>query len=365
MSVRWYLCLQVAVACAAAAVCPGSASAQAASAERPTVWVLSTGGTISGKGATSTSLAEYQAGAMRGEELVAAVPELKQVATIKVEQIANVSSTDITLEHWLTLANRINAIYAEDPKVAGVVITHGTNTLEETAYFLNLTVKDERPVVLVGSMRPASAISADGPLNLLNAVRTAAAKESRGKGVLVVLNDEINGARDVTKSNTYRVETFRGGELGLLGYVDADAVVFYRASLKRHTARSEFDVRGLTTLPIVDIVYSYVQPSPTMAQALVSGGVKGIVFAGTGAGLVSTAERDAVKPFLSLPSDRRPVLVRSNRTGNGRVVALPEYDALGMVPADNLNPQKARVLLMLALTRTRDVAEIRRMFAEY
>jgi L-asparaginase len=356
----------VAVACLASpGLFPTGAAQSRSTRELPVVWVLSTGGTISGKGASSTSLAEYKSGALLGEELVAAVPEIKQVATIKVEQIANVSSTDITIANWLTLANRINAIFAGDPAVAGVVITHGTNTLEETAYFLNLTVKDDRPVVLVGAMRPASAISADGPLNLLNAVRTAAAGEARGKGVLVVLNDEINGARDVTKTNTYRVETFRGGELGLLGYVDADAVVFYRASLKRHTARSEFDVGGLTTLPVVDIVYSYVQPSTAMAQALVSAGAKGIVFAGTGAGLVSTAERDAMKPFASLPAETRPVLVRSNRTGNGRVVRLAEYDALGMVPADNLNPQKARVLLMLALTRTTDVAEIRRMFTEY
>ncbi|MEO8679670.1 MAG: asparaginase [Vicinamibacterales bacterium] len=336
-----------------------------AAAELPVVWVLSTGGTISGKGASSTSLAEYKSGALLGEELVSAVPEIKRVASVKVEQIANVSSTDITIANWLTLANRINAIYAADPKVAGVVITHGTNTIEETAYFLNLTVKDDRPVVLVGSMRPASAISADGPLNLLNAIRTAVSREARGKGALVVLNEEINGARDVTKTNTYRVETFKGGELGLLGYVDADAVTFYKASLKRHTTRSEFDVRGLTALPQVDILYSYVQPSTIMAQALVAGGAEGIVLAGTGAGLVSTSERDALKPLLSRPAATRPVLVRSNRTGNGRVIALPEYDSLGIIAADNLNPQKARILLMLALTKTRNPLEIRRMFGEY
>ncbi len=336
----------------------------ATQAPLPLVYVLSTGGTIAGRGASSTSLAEYKT-ALSGDELVKAVPEIAQIARVRVEQIANVSSTDITLAHWLTLASRINAIYAEDPSVAGVVVTHGTNTLEETAYFLNLTVKDERPVVVVGSMRPASAISADGPLNLLNAVRTAISREARGKGALVVLNDEINAARDVTKTNTYRVETFRGGELGLLGYVDADAVVFYRASVKRHTIRSEFDVRGLKTLPAVDILYSYVQPTTSLAQALVASGVRGIVLAGTGAGLVSTAERDALSPLLALPADTRPVVVRSNRTGNGRVVALEQYDRLSMVPGDNLSPQKARVLLMLALTRTRDLAEIRRMFAEY
>lgn len=360
---RWVAGLTALVA---ASVWMASApQAQPQGAPRPVVWVLSTGGTISGKGASSTALANYSSGALRGEDLVAAVPELKDVADIRVEQIANVSSTDITIAHWLTLANRINTIFETDPKVSGVVITHGTNTLEETAYFLNLTVKHDKPVVLVGSMRPASAISADGPINLLNAVRTAVSKDAAGKGVLVVLNDEINGARDVTKTNTYRVETFRAAELGLLGYVDADQVAFYKASLKRHTARSEFDVRGRTDLPAVEILYSYVQPSTKLAAALVATGVQGIVFAGTGAGLVSTAERESLKPILALPDASRPTLVRSNRTGNGRVIALPEYDALSMIPGDNLSPQKARVLLMLALTKTRDPQEIRRMFAEY
>jgi L-asparaginase len=331
----------------------------------PVVWVLATGGTISGKGATSTSLSEYKSGALLGEEIVGAVPELKQVARVKVEQVANVGSPDITIAHWLTLANRINAIFQGDAKVAGIVITHGTNTLEETAYFLNLTVKHERPVVLVGAMRPASAISADGPLNLLNAVRTAVSPDARGKGVLVVLNDEINSARDVTKTNTYRVETFRSPELGLLGYVDADVVSFYRASLKRHTARSEFDVSTLTELPQVDIVYSYVQPSTVITRALVASGVRGIVFAGTGAGGLASSEREVIKTVASLPVATRPVLVRSNRTGNGRVVAGELYDSLGMIPADNLNPQKARILLMLALTATQDPKVIRRMFAEY
>lgn len=339
--------------------------AQAPASARPLVWVLSTGGTISGKGASSTSLAEYKAGALLGEELIAAVPEIKGIADIKVEQIANVSSTDVTIAHWLTMANRINEIFATEPRTAGVVITHGTNTIEETAYFLNLTVKHDKPVVLVGSMRPASAISADGPLNLLNAVRTAVSKEAVGKGALVVLNDEINAAREVTKTNTYRVETFKSPELGLLGYVDADAIAFYRTSTKRHTTRSEFDVRGRTSLPPVEILYSYIQPSTVLASALVASGTQGIVFAGTGAGLISSAERDALKPIISAPAATRPLLVRSNRTGNGRVIALPEWDALGMIPGDNLSPQKARILLMLGLTRTRDVGELRRMFAEY
>lgn len=344
---------------------PASSAQTAPSAsELPTVWIFSTGGTIAGRGTSATNLAEYQSGAVPGSELVAAVPEIAKLANVKVEQVANVNSSDITITHWLTLARRINEVFA-DPKVAGVVVTHGTNTIEETAYFLNLTVKDERPVVLVGSMRPATAMSADGPLNLLNAVRTATAREARGKGALVVLNEEINGARDVTKTNTYRVETFKSPELGLLGYVDSDKIVFYRTSTKRHTAQSEFDVRALKSLPQVDIVYSYADSTPVVADALVKSGAKGLVFVGTGAGLLSTKEREAVKPFLTMPGDTRPVLVRSSRPGNGRVIALADYEPLQMIPADNLNPQKARILLMLALTKTHDLKEIARIFSEY
>jgi L-asparaginase len=331
----------------------------------PLVWVLSTGGTIAGAGASSTNLAEYKGGTILGEQLIKAVPEIQQFANVKVEQIVNVGSPNLTLDNLLTLANGINRIFAEDPNVAGVVVTHGTNTLEETAYFLNLTIKHDRPVILVGSMRPSTAISADGPLNLLNAIRTAIAPDARGKGVLIVMNDEINGARDVTKTNTYRVETFRSPELGYLGYVDEDKVTFYRASTKRHTVKSEFDVSGLRDLPKVDIVYSYIEPSVTMIQALHANGIKGIVFAGTGAGGLSDFEKNAVKAILASPSEAKPVLVRSSRTGNGRVIGRKEYDELGYIPADTLNPQKARILLMLALTRTSDINEIRRMFGEY
>ncbi len=352
------------LASALAGVAPCSAQ-EARNKDLPLVWVLSTGGTISGRGASSTSLTEYKAGAFLGEELISAVPEIKQYARVKVEQITNIGSPDITLDNWIMLANRIHGIFAEDPKVAGIVITHGTNTLEETAYFLNLTVKHNRPVVLVGAQRPATAISADGPLNLLNAIRTASSPEARGKGVLIVMNDEINGARDATKTNTYRVETFRAPELGYLGYVDADKVSFYRASTKRHTVDSEFDVARIKELPNVDIVYSYVQPNAAVIQALIASGVKGIVFAGTGAGFLSIFEKAALKAVLSSPAVSRPVLVRSSRTGNGRVVARNEYDSMGMIPADTLNPQKARILLMLALTKTKDLDEIKRMFEEY
>ena len=338
------------------------ARAQLTPAVLPTVVVLSTGGTIAGRGGSTTSLTDYKSGSILGSELVDAVPEIKQYAQVRVEQIANLGSTNINTAIWLKLAARINTIFSEELQVAGVVVTHGTNTLEETAYFLHLTVRHDKPVVLVGSQRPATAISADGPLNLLNAIRVAGAPVARGKGALVVMNEAINGARDVTKSNTYRVEAFRSGELGYLGFVDSDEVTFYRTSTKRHTARSEFDVSKLTSLPKVEILYAYAEPGLEAIKA-VGAAAQGLIFVGTGAGGLSDQEREAVKMLGA--AETRPVIVRSNRTGNGRVIASQRYDAEGMLPGDNLNPQKARILLMLALTKTRDQAEIRRMFKEY
>lgn len=341
------------------------AASPAAQTPKPRVYVLSTGGTIAGQGSSSTDLSNYKPGSILGEQLVKAVPQIAEIADVRVEQIVNIPSHDITIANWLTLAKRIQAVIGSDPAAAGFVITHGTNTLEETAYFLNLTIKSDKPVVLVGSMRPATAISADGPLNLLNAVKVAMSPDARGKGTLIVMNDEILGARDTTKTNTLRVETFKSPELGLLGYVDEDKVAFYRSSTKRHTANSEFDIASLTQLPKVAVAYSYVEPEPAMIRALVSAGVKGIVFAGTGNGALSTAERDAIAEINKMPIAARPVLVRSSRVGNGRVTATAQFEDLGVLPADTLNPQKARILLMLALTRTTDAREIRRIFGEY
>lgn len=332
---------------------------------KPRVYVLSTGGTIAGQSASSTDLSNYKPGTILGEQLVKAVPQISDIADVRVEQIVNIPSHDITLANWLALAQRIQRIIADDPAVVGFVITHGTNTLEETAYFLNLTIKSDKPVVLVGSMRPATAISADGPLNLLNAVKTAMSADARGKGVLIVMNDEIGSARDTTKTNTLRVETFKAPELGLLGYVDDDKVAFYRAPTRKHTASSEFDVASLTQLPKVAIAYSYVEPEPAVIRALVAAGVKGIVFAGTGNGALSTAERDAIAEINKMPAASRPVLVRSSRVGNGRVTATAQFDELGVIAADTLNPQKARILLMLALTRTTEAKELRRIYSEY
>ncbi|MEP6783174.1 MAG: asparaginase [Acidobacteriota bacterium] len=339
-----------------------TASAQPA---KPIVYVLSTGGTIAGSGSSATDLSNYKPGAILGEQLVKAVPQIAQIADVRVEQIVNVNSSDITIENWLTLAKRIQSIIKETPAVAGFVITSGTNTLEETAYFLNLTVRSDKPVVVVGSMRPSTAISADGPLNLLNAVRVASSPEAKGKGTLIVMNDEINGARDATKTNTLRVETFKSPELGLLGYVDEDKVSFYRGSTRRHTANSEFDVSSLTTLPKVTILYSYIDPDASMIEAAIKSGAKGIVFAGTGNGALSVMEETVLKEVTSMPAASRPLLVRSSRVGNGRVIATAEYDALNVIPSDTLNPQKARILLMLALSKTTDAKEIRRIFSEY
>jgi L-asparaginase len=330
----------------------------------PTVKIFTTGGTIAGSGSSGMDMTNYKAGAISGEQLVASVPQLKQIANTPVEQIANVASYDLTIAHWISLARKINETLA-DPNVSGVVVTHGTNTIEETAYFLDLTVKSDKPVVLVGAMRPATAISADGPLNLINAVRVAVSPQARGKGAMVVLNDQISSARDATKEHTMRVEAFRPTDFGYLGQIDEDGVVFYRTPTRRHTAASEFDVSKLDKLPVVDILYAYVQPSLGLVDALVKGGTQGIVFAGTGAGDISTPERNALKNVLALKADARPVFVRSSRVGNGRVVATKDYEAFNMVAADTLNPQKARILLMLALTKTRDPKEIQRMFSEY
>ncbi|MCA3076969.1 MAG: asparaginase [Rhodocyclaceae bacterium] len=329
----------------------------------PKVAILATGGTIAGRAGSSLSH-EYKAGSATGAELVDAVPELARVAEVQVEQVCNIASSNMVFEVWRALAARIDALFSGDPELAGIVVTHGTNTLEETAYFLNLTVRHDRPVVLVGSQRPATALSPDGPLNLVNAVRVAACPDSRDRGVLVMLNDEINAARDVTKTNTYRVETFRSGDLGFIGYADADRVAYYRRPEKRHTVDSEFATVPVGALPKVEIVYGYVESDARVViDALRAAGTRGFVFTGTGAGMLSDVEKEIVAQ--SQARGDGIVFVRSNRLGNGRVLAHGEHDELGIVPADNLNPQKARILLMCALARTHDLAEIRRIFAQY
>lgn len=353
--------LRVSVACCLLVAASGAwlppAHAQDA---RPLVYVLATGGTIAGTGQPG-ELTGYTPGAVAGEELVQAVPRIADYADVRVEQIANIESSLMNTEIWLRLANRINELFAQaDPAVSGVVVTHGTWTLEETAYFLNLTVRSDKPVVLVGAQRPVTAISADGPLNLLNAVRVAADPVSRGKGALVVMNEQINAARDVTKSDTYRVEAFRSGDLGLLGWVDADRVVFHRTPSKRHTAASEFDVSALTDLPQVGIVMSHTEATRLVVDAFLEAGYAGIVLYGHGSGVATPDLREGLRDAAKLV----PV-VRTAQAHNSRVLDGEDWEADSILPGDNLQPLKARILLRLALAHTKDPAEIRRILTEY
>jgi L-asparaginase len=327
------------------------------------VTILATGGTIAGTGATSTTTVGYTAATVGVQRLIEAVPELKKVANVKGEQVFQIASENMNNDSWLKLAKRVNALLSQDD-VDGIVITHGTDTIEETAYFLNLVVKSRKPVVIVGAMRPSTAISADGPVNLYNAVTLAGSDEAAGKGVLVVLNDQISGARDVTKTNTSNADTFRSWELGFLGYMQDNKAHFYRASTRKHTTETEFDVGKLDTLPAVDIVYGYANMNRVPIDAFVAAGDKGIIHAGVGDGSLA---RPAVEPALIDARKKGVVVVRSSRVGNGIVARNGEAkdDELDFVVSDTLNPQKARILLMLGLTKTSDTKEIQRMFYTY
>jgi len=326
----------------------------------PLVYVLATGGTIAGAGEPG-ALTGYVSGEVPGDELVQAVPQIERYARVVTEQIVNVESSLITAEIWLRLANRINELFHQtEPEVAGVVVTHGTWTLEETAYFLNLTVRSEKPVAVVGAQRPPSALSPDGPLNLLNAVRVAADPTSKGHGVLVVMNEEINAAREVSKGNTYRVEAFRSGELGFLGYVDADRVVFYRTPTKRHTLESEFDVRSLTHLPRVGIVMSHTEATRLMVDAFVQEGYDGLILHGHGSGVATPDLREGLRDAA-----RQIPVVRTAQAENSRVLDEQAWLEDGILAGDNLGPLKARILLRLALAHTRDPEELRRIFSQY
>ena len=331
------------------------AVAAPAVASLPKVKLFTTGGTIQSKGAHRQKLAEYSDGKVSPEELIADLPELKAVAVVEPFAIANVGSPGMTTELLLKLARGINAELAK-PDVAGAVVTHGTATLEETAYFLQLTVKSDKPVVVVGAMRPWTGISRDGPFNLLNAVRVAAAPEAVGKGVMVLLNDTIHSARFVTKNNTYRVDTFVSRELGPIGYSDSDRIAFYRTPLTRHTTKSEFDISKLETLPAVDIVYGYQEASGAPLEALVAAGVKGIIL---------DDGSPAFAKGTALAQSKGIVVVQSDRKGSGRVLLSERTAGKGVITSDNLNAQKSRILLRLALTQTSSPREIQRMFDDY
>jgi L-asparaginase len=328
----------------------------------PNVMILATGGTIAGTGATSTTTVGYTAAKVAIDRLITAVPELKKVANVKGEQVFQIASENMNNDYWLKLAKRVNTLLAQTD-VDGIVITHGTDTIEETAYFLNLVVKSRKPVVIVGAMRPSTALSADGPINLYNAVILAGSKDAAGKGVLVVLNDEINAAREVTKTNTSTLDTFKAPELGFLGYMQDNRPFFYRQSTRRHTADTEFDVMQLDVLPQVDIVYGYANVNRIAVDAFRAAGARGIVYAGTGDGSLA----DSVKPALVEARKQGVIIVRSSRVGQGIVARNGEDndDQLDFVVSDTLNPQKARILLMLALTKTINAKDIQRIFYAY
>ncbi|NUS43002.1 MAG: type II asparaginase [Mycobacteriaceae bacterium] len=316
------------------------AHAASDSGSLPRIAVLATGGTIAGK-ANANSAVGYTAGQATAEDLIKAVPGIDKVATLSAEQIANIGSQDMNDQVWVKLANRINELFAEG-KVDGVVVTHGTDTIEETAFFLDNVVSSDRPVVLVGSMRPATALSADGPANLRSAVQVAAAPSARGRGTMVVLNDTLHSADDVTKTNTTSVQTFKSPNTGPLGYVDAAAVNFVQPVPQRR--HSHFPVPS-APLPRVDIVYSHSNMTADPVKEALSHGAKGLVLAGVGDGNTAKPVLDA----LSKAAKSGVVVVRSSRVGSGETVRNAEVDddRLGTSAAHFLNPAKSRVLVQL------------------
>lgn len=325
---------------------------------KPTIYILATGGTIagSGSGALDTS---YTSGTVTVDKLIAAVPDINKIATIKGEQISNIGSQEMNNEVWFKLANRVNELLTSG-KADGVVITHGTDTMEETAYFLNLVVKSDKPIVMVGAMRNSGSLSADGPLNIFNAVNVAMNKEAVGKGVMVVMNDEIHAAREVTKTNTTAVDTLKSPNSGKIGTVFYGNVKFYMNPTRKHTVNSAFDITKIKELPRVDIIYSHSNDNPDFVNVAVKNGAKGIINAGMGNGNPFPSALEALGEAVKAGV----VVVRDSRVGSGETTLNGEVDdgKYGFLASDNLNAQKARVLLMLALTQTTDKAKIQELF---
>jgi L-asparaginase len=326
----------------------------------PNIVILATGGTIAGAAASGTQSA-YTSGAVGIDTMLAAVPGVKDLANIKGEQISNVGSQDMTFEIMLTLAKRINALLASNA-VDGVVVTHGTDTMEETAYFLNLVVKSKKPVVLVGSMRPSTAVSADGPLNLFNAVGVAADPASAGRGVLVVMNDWIHGAHSLTKTSTTAIQTFMSPLRGLVGIASYGKNDYYNTPTWKNTTESEFDISGVSQLPRVDIIYAYADMTGDLIDFSVAKGAKGIVIAGVGNGNMNKVSLEA-----AARAAKKVAVVRSSRVITGTVGRNVEVndDEMNLIASDELNPQKARILLMLSLLKPRTTGEIQQLFYLY
>ena len=322
------------------------------------VTILAVGGTVAGSGPGSLD-ASYTSGTVTVDKLIAAVPDINKIATIKGEQISNIGSQEMNNEVWFKLANRVNELLTSG-KADGVVITHGTDTMEETAYFLNLVVKSDKPIVMVGAMRNSGSLSADGPLNIFNAVNVAMSKEAAGKGVMVVMNDEIHAAREVTKTNTTAVDTFKSPNSGKIGTVFYGNVKFYMNPTRKHTVNSAFDITKIKELPRVDIIYSHSNDNPDFVNVAVKNGAKGIVNAGMGNGNPFPSALEALGEAVKAGV----VVVRDSRVGSGETTLNGEVDdgKYGFLASDNLNAQKARVLLMLALTQTTDKAKIQELF---
>jgi len=329
---------------------------------KPNIVILATGGTIAGAAATGTQ-SGYQSGAVTIDAMVAGVPGLKDLANIKGEQISNVGSQDMSFEIMRKLAKRINEL-ASSPGVDGIVITHGTDTMEETAFFLNLTAKTDKPIVLVGSMRPSTAVSADGPLNLYNAVAVAADPKAAGRGVLVVMNDWIHGAHSLTKTSTTALQTFMSPVRGLVGVTAYGKNDFFMSPSWKHTTQTEFDITGVTQLPRVDIIFASADMSPDLIDCAVTNGAKGIVIAGVGNGNMNKSSVDAAARAVK----KGVVVVRSSRVPTGMVGRNVELDddKLGFIASDELNPQKARILLTLALLNAqRSPQDLQALFSTY
>lgn len=330
--------------------------------EKANVVILATGGTIAGAGADATNSATYQAAKVPVDKLIAGIPQLSNVAAVRGEQVFQIASESFTNQHLLTLGKRIAAL-VKQKDVDGVVVTHGTDTLEETAYFLNLVIRSDKPIVVVGSMRPGTAMSADGMLNLFNAVSVAASKDARGKGVLVTMNDEINSGRDVSKMVNIRTEAFRS-PWGALGMIVEGRNYWFRLPAKRHTVNSEFDIEKIDSLPTVDIAYGYGNVADTAYRAFAASGARAIVHAGTGNGSVS----NTVVPVLQELRGKGVHIIRSSHVNAGGFVlrnAEQPDDKYDWLVAHDLNPQKARILATVALTKTQDSKELQRIFWEY
>ena len=330
-------------------------------ARKPGIIILATGGTIAGSAGSGTE-AGYTSGRVSVDAMIDAVPQMASIACVGGEQIANVGSQDMTVAIMLDLARRISTLL-DDDAIDGVVVTHGTDTMEETAYFLNLTVKSKKPVVMTGAMRPFTAVSADGPLNLFNAVSVAADPQAAGRGVLVVMNDRIHGAHSLTKSNTTSVETFISPINGLIGTVNYGETEYFRRPFRRHTHTSEFSLTGVTALPRVDIIYACIDMPADLIDCSVQRGARGVVIAGDGNGNMNAATIDRA----ARAAEQGIIIVRSSRVSTGKVGRNVEIDDDGLcfIASDELNPAKARILLMLALLKKRRLDTLQRFFYQY